>query len=656
MRQYSNHPIAELDLKKAKIVSEIGLIIPTVNIKIRPSISDVVSWIDAAILLKKRVSFDIETIGKHVRCIGLAVKASLGTIGSAREAIVIPFFSFSSSEMMSVSDDKKFISFSGTAGSSSSYWSLHDEIIVLKKIAELFADKDVQKVGQNSISFDMPIIEDEFGIEITNHYMDTMHAFHVLYSELPKSLNFLVSILTNYPNYWTGKVTENDDSEWKYCAMDAITTLDISHEIEDDLATSGCTDYYFGHIHKLAIALSAASRTGILVDVDVRRKLIEKSRIISDRLILEINEIAGRPINPNSPKQIGELLYKDMGFPVIYKKKKQTTDEEAVRKLEQRYPDEKILSKIIEYRKKTKLVSTFLDVNISEDGRMRTSFNASGTTGARPSSSQNLWKEGMNLQNIPVGKSRGVENIRHIFIAGPGNVFVKADLSQAEAMVVGEILYKLGDRTIHDKYKDPNFDIHTWATAGILNIDEKDVNKMDRERFGKLSNHSGNYCAGYKVLMKKAITEGLVGIDAAMAKSIIESRHKMIPGLRKWWKDVEKQLRRTRTLSTCLGRTRMFFGRLDDNAVIRDAVSYVPQSTVGDVCNIMFRKLHDDLDSDCKCILQVYDEVVIECPEEKTEYVVDEMRRVSHIPLYINDIPLIIPLDVSIGKNWRDTK
>ncbi len=658
MRQYSYHPIAELDLVKArKILSgEMGSDDRFVDILLQPTVQQVVEWLyDAEDT--SRISFDIETLGKHVRCIALAYR-----VDSRFKAICIPFFSFPSSSMADVSVGDKMITFAGQGGLGSSYWSKDDEVIVLDALANIFGDAAIQWAGQNSISFDAPLLEDEFGTYITNHYMDTMHAWHVLYPELPKSLSFLCSILTNFSNYWTEKDTRDDSSLWRYNAMDSIVTLDVSYKIEDELKSSGLGKLYFDHVHPLAFALSCASREGVLIDKTARDELVEKTRENIKELEKEINELAGKDLNPNSTKQVQKLLYEELKFPVIYKDNKPTANEEALRRLEKRYPNEAILAKIIEYRKSYKLVSTFLDVNVDEDGRMRTSYNPSGTKGARISSSKSLWGTGMNLQNIPIGRSRGVVNIRHIFIAGEGNVFVKGDLRQAETMVVAHILYRLGDGTLYELYKDPDFDIHSWAAAPIFKRFENEVTSYERS-VGKLANHSGNYCSGPGVLVKKALTDGIEGIDYNEAKRILAIRHKAIPGLKGWWADVERRLRKTRIITTCLGRRRIFFGRLDDNATIRDAVSYEPQSTVGDVCNIIFRRLFKSLcvdngrvGSSPVPILQVHDEVVVECREAQVDIVIKEMRKAAIVPLFINEEPLIIPIDISVGKNWRDCK
>ena len=436
-----------------------------------------------------------------------------------------------------------------------------------------------------------------------------------------------------------------------------IDEMNDIEEEEDWQLKMKLIDTYFQITHPLSVALAAAQRRGVLLDIKARDALRDAINLRAEATIRRIEELAGKKINPNSPKQVSELLYRDMKFPVVYNDDKPTTDEDAILRLHRKYPSEEILSAIVSYRKDTKLVSTFLsDGIVDSDGRVHTSYNPSGTKNYRISSSKNIWGSGMNLQNIPVGKRAGVENIRHLFIAADGNSFVKCDLVQAETMAVARILCRYKDYTLYEKYRSGNFDIHKWAAAPIYGIKEDAVTKEQRD-IGKVANHAGNYCSGPRVIMAEALKRGIDNIDFEMAKIIVATRRATIPGLTKWWSDVEATIRRTRSLETCIGRKRMFFGRFDDNAVIRDAVAFEPQSTVGDVCNIIFTRLYNSLERPALPILQVHDEVVVECPDSYIDTVVRKMKEASIIPLCLNgsELPmLVIPIEISVGKNWRD--
>ncbi len=646
--QYSDHPIVELDFAKALRFSNHDVIIPKPNILLFPTLEQTIKWIDEYGDAFPQATFDIETIGKHIRCIGLA----RGSIHSP-EAIVIPFIKMANSAPISIKNGILRVTMQ-TPGATS-YWTRDEEVIVLEALAKLFADKTIAKVGQNSIAFDAPVLADEFGFHINNHAMDTMHAWHVLYPEFPKSLNFLCSVKTDYSNYWSNKETNIDESEHHYCAMDSIVTQEASYKIRDELRDDNLWDLYKNHVHRLALALSRSQVYGIGVDKNKIAEYKAMSQLELKKMEVELKELTGDVLNPNSHVQVKRLLYEKLRFPVIYKDKKSTVDETAIRKLQRKYPNEKIFDCILTYRKAKKLIGTYLDAKLDEDGRMRTSWNASGTETGRISSSKTIWKTGLDLQNIPAGRSRGVKNIRDIFVAKEGCIYVKADLSQAETRVVSEILRRLGYYTLAELYEKKNFDIHKWMAAFIYGLETSQITKAQRD-VGKLANHSGNYMAGPRVLYNKALKDGILEVDYDFSKRILDIRAKALPGLSAWWKNVEMQIRRTRTITTCLGRRRIFFGRFEDTT-FRDAVAFEPQSTVGDVCNMMFWKLDETLDSDCRLVLQVHDEVVVECPEDKVDDVAMKMRKAALIPLWIcDDRPLLIPLDISVGKNWKETK
>jgi uracil-DNA glycosylase family 4 len=409
LRVYNDHPIFELDASKAKEQSLFrDYNDPPNNILLKPDITDTIHFINN---VTKRVSFDLETVGQHIRCIGLAT----GSIKCPR-AIVIPFISFQNTGGFNINKGILKISNGGTPGTS--YWTAENELIVLDFLNKLFEDKDIEIVGQNSMSFDAPLLKRHFRFEIINHYMDTMHAHHDLYSELPMSLNFLTTMYTEYSNYWSDKVTENDMSEWLYCAKDAIVTYISSYKIEENLIASNMKDYYFNIRRPLALALADAQIEGLDINETRRAEILKEQKEKLKDLQDNISKVAKTEINPNSHPQIKDLLYNKMGFPKVYNDGKVTVDEKALRALENKYPNTPVLEYIIMYRKTQKLISTYLLAKTDSDGKMRTSWNPSGTKSGRISSSKTIWKTGLQMQNIPKGHSRGVTNIRDIFIAG----------------------------------------------------------------------------------------------------------------------------------------------------------------------------------------------------------------------------------------------
>ena len=651
LKKFDFHVIAELDIAKAKKESKTKKhVVPTIDFCLKPNITQVIEWLDE-IEDGDRISFDLETLTHDIRCLGIARN---DTNKLVKKAIVIPFIEFPSSTMVTPGSST-LISIDTHSKVMESYWSAEQEVLVLQKLSKVFDNPSIQVVGQNSINFDQPLVEKQLGIHIANHYMDTMHAHHCCYLEFKKSLNFLTSIYTDYQNYWSDKVTDNDMSEWKYCAMDCIVTLDSSYKLDIELRSgTKQADIYFNHMHKMCVALSRAQQLGILIDVEKKDQMSKEALIELDIINKRVSEVASKitgkeeNININSPKQIKKLVYEDLGFPVQKNKdKKPTVDEVAMKNLLSRYPDETVLKDIVSYRKLRTLNSTFLQASLDPDGYMRTNWNGSGTKNGRISSSKNkITDRGQNMQNIP-------KKIRNLYIAETGFSVVRGDLSQAETMAVADILYRCGDPTLRKKYEDPDFDIHTWM-SDMINFHTMGKVQSDRQ-MGKLANHSGNYMAGPGVLVNRAMKFDIPGINYFVAKKILEARHKAIPGLKVWWKEVEQTLNKCRCLTTCFGRTRQFFGRLD-NTTMRDAVAFEPQSLIGDVNNKIFWQMcYYFRDTPAKVVIQVHDEVGTICPDNMVEDVIAAHRRFANIPLeIIRNKPLIIPVDMEVGKNWKD--
>ncbi|MHA1759111.1 MAG: DNA polymerase [Candidatus Heimdallarchaeota archaeon] len=659
---YKDTAIVDLHLiKAAKQSHKINFNYDSVKIKIAPSKEQVRVFLDR--LYHKRTnpsqtfSYDIETIKDFVRCISLAYKDYFGVVHS----ICIPFFQFQPPTY----DEKlpNILKIGTLSEETYSYWSIDDEISILIELDNLFKS-DLIKVGHNSISYDDRILKRNLNIVPTEPLKDTMHLWHLLYLELRMGLKIITPLLLNYPNYWSEKLTKSDKSEWTYNCYDSAATLEIYFILIKDLGNEDPREIdLYKKICVCSQAMADATEHGILIDQKRREEIREEQTKKLVQIEKELSAVAGtETFNPRSPKQVAQLLHDKMGLPKSYNRAGSvTTDELTLKKLQRKFPTHSVLQLILDHRKTAKLISSFLSMKLDADGRMRSSFNISGTSTGRMSSSKTVEDTGGNFQNIPVGKSQGVLNVRDVFIPSKGKVLIKADLSQAEALVVAHILTRYNDYSLYDRYNDPDFDIHKWMASIIFDVDIRNVTKDQRDK-GKLANHSGNYVAGPNVLVTKAIKEYIPGITYGVAKQILEKRHKAIPGLRIWWQDVNRQLLKTRTLKTCFGRRKIFFDRIDKNS-LRSAVAFEPQSIVVDVLNYLITYLYQNviLRNECgfQILIQVHDEIVGECYEKSVSTVVKVIQDYSKIPLPINpdlENDLIIPIDIEVGPNWKDTE
>jgi uracil-DNA glycosylase family 4 len=227
LKVYGDHPIVEMDLVKAATQKPEK---PCSTV-VMPSLSEVVRCVEEMRTKASRIAFDIENIQKNIRSIGFAGANPFNTgCNKAVSAISIPFMKVSGSNSLCAN---RVLLPSTSINTIGSYWNVDEEIVVLDAIQRLL-DSGIEIIGHNSISFDERMILKEFGLTVKNSYMDTMHAWHNLYPEFPMGLDFLCSVLTNYPNYWTARNRSSDREDAEYNGMDCIVTLEASYKIEQE--------------------------------------------------------------------------------------------------------------------------------------------------------------------------------------------------------------------------------------------------------------------------------------------------------------------------------------------------------------------------------------------------------------------------------------
>jgi len=281
----------------------------------------------------------------------------------------------------------------------------------------------------------------------------------------------------------------------------------------------------------------------------------------------------------------------------------------------------------------SKILSTYLEVNLDDDKRIRCSYLIHGTETGRLSSRQTLRGTGTNLQNIPSG------DIRRLFIADSGCVLINADLSQAEARVVAY----LANETRLIRVFEGGGDIHRKNAANIFGCPEEEVTDEQRQ-LAKRVVHASNYGMGPRTFAKQ------IGCSEAEAKRLLNRYFATYPGIRNWHVAVADELRRKRQLTNPFGRKRVFFGRWGDS-LTKEGLAFVPQSTVADIVNEAIIELDR---AGYMVLLQVHDSLVVQVRTEALEEGVDRIRKALTKPIEINGRVLTIPVDVKVGKNWED--
>ncbi len=627
LRMYGDRPIMQADLGRCKEEMESRSVRkPELVSLIRPTFTQVLVWLEEN-RNAHRCAFDIETLGRRVRCLGLATRPN--------SALCIPFITVSGSRGQ-VTGSKILLK---PTIKDPSYWTEIEEHAIVKALVRFF-NSDIKFIAQN-VSFDAPILEQEFGLVMRNFWFDTMHAHHLAYPELPMSLDFLTSVYTRI-GYYAGYDAKSDEQTWVYNCHDCMATFQVVDRILGELEELGMKDFYFNHVHLLVEALGQIQGRGVLIDVKNREKLAQPLLNELEKLRNKFKEKYSITFKKQiSPKQIKEILRDKLNIPVPVRRGKETTDARALDALMARYPSEPFFRLIVEQREKQKFYGTYVTATLDADNRMRSSYNVSGTKTGRISSSKTLWNTGGNLQNIPR------TTFRRLFIAPPGRRILHADYSQAESRMVACLG---GDRELVNRFaSEEGFDCHRFNASKIFRIPEGRVDDDQRQK-GKVANHSGNYGIWWK---KFAYINRLSYTEA---KFVLE-RHQSDPYLQRWWQDVQTTLKSCRTLITAYGRKRVFYGRLDEGT-FREAYNFLAQSTIGDLINEACWKLNAVLDrSRGRIILQVHDEIDLELDEDYVEEAARLVKAAMMIPLWFEGLPdLIIPVEISVGPNWYDQK
>jgi uracil-DNA glycosylase family 4 len=632
LRVYEDRALAELDLKKALAESTSPeLHLPQKHFIVNPTFDQVIEYIANLKHARAPVGFDIETVGSRVRCLGLS--------NSKDSAICIPFMS---SPMSVHAGNGHTLLAIDPKGGLSSHWSLEQERAILVALDGLLGDETIPKIAQN-FPFDASFLCREFGLDVQGLELDTMVAFHCCYCELPKGLDTLVSVFTRVQCYWDYDAS-SDRETWVYNCYDASVILEIAEAEKREMKELSVYDFYYNHAQPAMLALMRAGNRGVEIDTELREKMKLECEGKLEQIKTKLAVLVGVSLNPNSPKQMKDYVYGKLRIvpKTHHKTGKSTLNEEALEWIRQHYPQHKgFVDLCLEYRGIVKLIGTFLTSELLANGRMPTSYNATGTETGRISSSETIDGMGGNLQQVNRGSDPPV---RRMFIAPAGRRFVKGDLSQIQARYVA--LFS-EDEILLEKFRDPKFDVHRFNASVIYRKPESEITKDQRQK-SKGVVHATNFRGGPGVAVKQAkVTwqEAKVAIDTYLAAK---------PRLREWWASLEAEVSTARRLVSPMGRLRIFLGRVD-HKLFRDATAHLPQATEAEVIGDAFWKLEARLPDGAFPVLQNHDEIVVECFETQVPEVARIMKREMEIEVKWKGLSVTGPVDISTGQNWLDT-
>ena len=391
----------------------------------------------------------------------------------------------------------------------------------------------------------------------------------------------------------------------------------------------------------------------VLAEMELAGCRVDKGALVSfgemlsekaNALEQNIYSMAGEEFNINSPKQLGEILFGKLGLP--HGKKTKTgwsTNADVLEKLRYEAP---IVGAVLEYRQYAKLKSTYADgllKAMDPDGRIRTRFQMTVTDTGRLSSRE------PNLQNIPTRTDLGSE-IRKMFIPAAGCVLVDADYSQIELRLLAHIS---GDTAMQAAFTS-GADIHTATAAQVFHVDPADVTHEMRRRAKAV-----NFGIVYGISAFSLSQD--IGVTVAEAKAYMEAYFATFPGVRQYMDSVVAQAKEQGYVETLFHRRRELPEIRSSNFNLRSfgervALNMPIQGTAADIMKLAMvaveRRLKEELPS-AKLVLQVHDELIVECREEQAEAAArmleEEMEQV---------VSLSVPLTAEAhwGKNWLEAK
>ena len=523
---------------------------------------------------------------------------------------------------------------------------------VLDRLRPLLEDGRLKKYGQN-IKYDLIVLRNE-GVRLAGIAFDAMLASYVL--DPSRRSHGMDSLSMEYLHHKTitykevvgtaSKEIGFDEVEigraTEYAAEDADVTWLLTQKIRPMLMASDL-DLYMNMELPLIEVLAEMELNGVLVD---RRHLKQISHIIErdlNRLEKEIYDLAGEEFNINSPKQLSVILFDKLKLTTAKKTKSGFSTDVSV--LEELASEHELPEKILSYRQSMKLKSTYVDALPQEiyakTGRVHTSFNQTTTATGRLSSSD------PNLQNIPIRSDMGKE-IRKAFIAEGDARLLSADYSQIELRVLAHLS---GDEGLIQAFKEGQ-DIHTRTAASIFGLPPSGVDENYR-RMAKAVNFGIVYG-----LSAFGLSRGLK-ISPREAKEFIDQYFNLYKKVKSFMDDTIAVARKLGYTATLMNRKRYLPDINSKNKQVREsteriAINSPVQGSAADLIKMAMIRLHrliKERKLKSKIILQVHDELLLECPPDECEKVEAMVKKeMEHV--YPLNVPLVV--DMGWGKNWNE--
>jgi DNA polymerase I len=545
---------------------------------------------------------------------------------------------------------------------------------MIDELRKIFAN-DAEKIGHN-LKYDLHILQ-QHGIEVKGRFFDTMLAHSMLHPDQRHSMDRLSETYLQYapikfadiasPNQTPVADTAADDLFAyaaaqpinkkdlsvanipleilaEYAAEDADVTWQLSSLLRDELCKSGQATVFHNIESPLLPVLVRMENHGIALDTAALLEIGAELQIAIDDLTKSIQLHAGSTFNLNSPKQLGEILFKQLNL--ADKAKKTTTgqfktDEATLSALEGSHP---IIGEILQYREASKLKSTYVDslpTHIqTKTNRIHTTYHQLLAATGRLASSD------PNIQNIPVRSALG-KKIRKAFIPAAGCTLLSCDYSQIELRIMAALS---GDQGMIDAFRN-NLDIHTATAAKVYKVALEDVTK-DMRSTAKMVNFGIIYGISAFGLSQR------LGIPRGEAATIIETYFAEYPGIKTFMDATIAQTREQGFIETLSGRRRYLPDINSANQNIRGnaeraAINTPIQGTAADMIKLAMIHVDELLETsyNSKLLLQVHDELVFDLILAEEAELVPKILSIMQTALPLpHAVPILV--ESGTGSNW----
>jgi len=525
-----------------------------------------------------------------------------------------------------------------------------------EKLAPMLADPGVEKIGHN-LKYDAIVLA-QAGMPMAPAGIgfDTYLAAYVLDAAAAGKLD---DVAMRYLHHQCIPIREvigtgakaitmdqvPTDAAAIYAAEDAEVSFRLAEVLGERLAAEGLTELFEQVEMPLVIVLAEMQRAGIRVDPQQLKRQETELAKRADRLRDRILELAGVPFNPDSPKQLAEVLFERLGLPVGKRTKTGPSTDAGV--LTRLAVEHELPAAVLDYRRLTKLLSTYLRALAGAihptTGRVHASFNQAGTITGRLSSSE------PNLQNIPIRTEVG-RQIRSAFVAEPGHRLLSADYSQIELRVLAHFCR---DETLLAAF-EAGQDIHRIVAGEVFGVAPEAVTPDQRAR-AKTVNFGiiyGQTAHGLAQTLR---------IRRGEAADFITRYKRRFPAIEGFLQACVAQAAERGYVETILKRRRPIENITSRSAAARAAaermaINSVIQGSAADMIKLAMIHIHRRITDEgrpSRMLLQIHDELVFEIPadavEAEREMIVTEMESAMDL-----DVP--VKVDTGVGANWMEAK